>query len=137
MKIMFMGTPDFAAASLDALVSGGYDVASVVTQPDKKKGRGHKMSHTPVYEYAKAHEIEIFQPENLKKENFEEILNLQNPDIIVVAAYGKILDRRDCIWPDSAGADSEPAEIRLYQRARVTFAEIPRCRAHSKVHYRR
>ncbi len=91
MKIMFMGTPDFSVYSLKLMIDEGYDVTSVVTQPDKKKGRGHKMAHPPVYDYAFEKGIKIFQPENLKKENFEEILTSQNPDIIVVAAYGKIL----------------------------------------------
>lgn len=120
---MFMGTPDFAAASLDALVSDGYDVTSVVTQPDKKKGRGHKMSHTPVYEYAKAHEIEIFQPENLKKENFEEILNSQNPDIIVVAAYGKILPEYVLNYPEYGCINVHASLLPKYRGA----APIQRC----------
>ena len=73
MRVMFMGTPDFSVYSLKLLVEEGYNVTSVVTQPDKKKGRGHKMAHPPVFDYAFENGIEIFQPENLKKENFEEI----------------------------------------------------------------
>ncbi len=91
MKIMFMGTPDFAVVSMKCLIESGYDVTSVVTQPDKPKGRGHKMTHPPVYDYAAEKNITVYQPENLKNENFEEILNSENPDLIVVVAYGKIL----------------------------------------------
>lgn len=91
MNIMFMGTPDFAVVSLKSLIENGYNVTSVITQPDKPKGRGHKMTHPPVYDYAFEKGINIYQPENMKKENFEDILNSENPDLIVVVAYGKIL----------------------------------------------
>ncbi len=91
MNIMFMGTPDFAIASLEALYEAGHNVVCVVTQPDKPKGRGHKMAHPPVYDCAASHGTPIYQPQNLKKENFEHILNNANPDLIAVVAYGKIL----------------------------------------------
>jgi len=91
MRIMFMGTPEFANYSLDALVEEGYDVCAVVTQPDKPRGRGHNMAHPDVYLKAEEYNIPIYQPENLKRENFEDILTSVNPDIIVVTAYGKIL----------------------------------------------
>lgn len=91
MRIMFMGTPEFANYSLDALIEEGYDVCAVVTQPDKPRGRGHAMSHPDVYIRAEEYNIPIYQPENLKKETFEDILTSVNPDIIVVTAYGKIL----------------------------------------------
>ncbi len=91
MNIMFMGTPDFAVVSLKYLLDNGFNVTSVVTQPDKPKGRGHKMTHPPVYDYAAENDITIYQPENMKKESFEDILNSENPDLIVVVAYGKIL----------------------------------------------
>lgn len=91
MKIMFMGTPDFAIPSLEALYSAGHDVTCVVTQPDKPKGRGHKMAHPPVYDCAEKHGTRIYQPESLKKEFFEEILLSEAPELIAVVAYGKIL----------------------------------------------
>lgn len=91
MNIMFMGTPDFAIPSLEALYNAGHNVVCVVTQPDKPKGRGHKMAHPPVYECAQSHGTPIYQPQNLKKENFEHILIDSNPDLIAVVAYGKIL----------------------------------------------
>lgn len=99
MRILFMGTPDFAVQSLQALFSAGYDVTAVVTQPDKPKGRGHKLAHPPVYEAAQVHACKIYQPDKLKREFFEPILETENPDLIVVAAYGKILPRYVLEYP--------------------------------------
>ena len=92
MKIMFMGTPEFACVSLKELVNRGYDVASVVTTEDKPRGRGHKMTPPDVYRAAEELGIKnIYQPLNLKKENFEQILLSEKPDLIAVVAYGKLL----------------------------------------------
>lgn len=92
MNIMFMGTPEFACVSLRKLVESGYNVTSVVTTEDKPRGRGHKMTHPDVYLEAEKLNIKnIYQPLNLKKENFEDILKAENPDAIVVVAYGKLL----------------------------------------------
>ena len=92
MNIMFMGTPQFACVSLRTLVKKGYNVTSVVTTEDKPRGRGHKMAHPDVYNEAQSLGIEnIYQPVNLKRENFEEILMSENPDLIAVVAYGKLL----------------------------------------------
>ncbi len=91
MKIMFMGTPDFAVSSLEALIGAGHEVASVITMPDKPKGRGHKMMHTPVFEAAEKYNIPVLTPENLKRDTFEAYLCEISPDVIVVVAYGKIL----------------------------------------------
>ncbi len=92
MKIMFMGTPEFAVPSLLALYNEkDFEVCAVVTNPDRPKGRGHKMVHSPVYETASEHNTPIYQPQNLKKENFEKILNEVNPDMIAVVAFGMLL----------------------------------------------
>ena len=99
MNIIFMGTPDFAVESLEALYEAGHNICAVVTMPDKPKGRGHKLAHTPVYEAAQIHGAVIYTPENLKKENFEHILNEHNPDVIVVVAYGKILPEYVLSYP--------------------------------------
>ena len=99
MKIMFMGTPEFANYSLMAMKDEGYDVCAVVTQPDKPKGRGHNMAHPAVYDMAESYNIPIYQPVNLKKETFEDILVSVNPDIIVVTAYGKILPEYVLSYP--------------------------------------
>ncbi len=94
MKILFMGTPDFAEESLRSLVEANYDVIGVVTNPDKPKGRGMKMLASSVKEYAQNKGLKIYQPEKIRKniEFIEEIKNL-NPDVICVVAYGKILPK--------------------------------------------
>lgn len=92
MNIVFMGTPDFAKESLQALVEAGHNIKLVITNPDKPKGRGMKFQYTPVKEYALQVGLEIEQP--LKIRNNEEIVNKikeKNPDIICVVAYGKII----------------------------------------------
>ena len=91
MKILFMGTPDFAAESLNAMIRAKVDVAAVISQPDKPKGRGHKLMPTDVKVAAQAAGIEVYQPESLKNEAILPLLREINPELIVVAAYGKIL----------------------------------------------
>lgn len=91
MKILFMGTPDFAAASLYALENANCNVVGVVSQPDKPKGRGHKLVPTEVKAAAQEFNIPVFQPETLKNGELKPILDELQPDVIVVAAYGKLL----------------------------------------------
>lgn len=91
MKILFMGTPDFAVGCLKALCEGGFDVAAAVSQPDRPRGRGHKLQPTPVHAYADEAGIEVYQPEKIKNGEMQEILDKIKPDVIVVVAYGKIL----------------------------------------------
>lgn len=93
MRIVFMGTPEFAVPSLDMLVKEGYDVAAVVTQPDKPKGRGRKLSAPPVKEYALEKGIEVLQPLKIKTAEFEAQLRELAPNLLVTAAYGKILSK--------------------------------------------
>ena len=95
MKILFMGTPDFARESLKALIENGYSVDAVVTNPDRPKGRGMKMTMSEVKEYAIQSGIDkIFQPEKVRKnEEFINEIKAINPDLIVVVAYGKILPK--------------------------------------------
>ncbi len=91
MKIVFMGTPDFAVPSLDILVKSGYEVAAVVTQPDKPKGRGNKLTPPPVKEYALNNNIPVLQPEKVKTGTFAQQLREIAPDLLVTVAYGRIL----------------------------------------------
>lgn len=93
MKIVFMGTPEFAVPSLEMLVNEGYEIAAVVTQPDKPKGRGNKMSAPPVKEYALENNIEVLQPDRVKTPEFVECIRALQPDLLVTAAYGKILSK--------------------------------------------
>lgn len=91
MRILFMGTPEFALFSLRALVEAGMNVVGVVTQPDQPKGRGYVLTPPPVKIFAQEHGIPVYQPERLKNGAFDETLAKINPDLIVVTAYGKIL----------------------------------------------
>ena len=91
MKIVFMGTPEFAIPSLDMLISEGYDVAAVVTQPDKPKGRGNRLAAPPVKEYAVRKGIAVLQPSKVKTPEFIDAIRGIGPDILITAAYGKIL----------------------------------------------
>lgn len=91
MRIVFMGTPDFAAASLKKLVDESYDIVGVFTQPDKPRGRGMSLSFSPVKELAVSCELPVFQPEKMRDGTAYEILKELHPDIIVVVAYGRIL----------------------------------------------
>lgn len=94
MRIVFMGTPDFAKESLEAVYNAGHKIALVITSPDKPKGRGMKLTETPVKEYALSKNIQVEQPTNVKENN--EILKKikqAEPDVLCVVAYGKILPK--------------------------------------------
>ena len=91
MRILFMGTPDFAVASLRRLVEDGRDVCGVFTQPDKPRNRGHKMAFSPVKEYAITQNIPVYQPLKMRDGEALSIVQSLAPELIVVAAYGKIL----------------------------------------------
>ena len=94
MKIVFMGTPDFAVQPLKALIENGHEIALVVTKEDKPKGRGYEMSFTPVKEEALANGIEIFQPSTLNTKEVYEKLKSIDAELYVVVAYGKILPQK-------------------------------------------
>lgn len=91
MKIVFMGTPDFAIPTLEALIERGHTVAGVVTQPDKPQGRHMTLTPPPVKKRAIELGLQVYQPETLKNEAFKETLGELAPELIVVVAYGKIL----------------------------------------------
>ena len=99
MKILFMGTPDFAVFSLDALVGAGEEIVGVVTQPDKPKGRGYALTPPPVKVYATDKGIPVYQPNTLRDEAFAELLESLAPELIVVVAYGKILPANVLDYP--------------------------------------
>ena len=91
MRVVFMGTPDFAAESLKKLIKEGYDVVGVFTQPDKPKGRGMNLSFSPVKEVAVEAGIPVFQPEKMRDGPALEMLTSLKPDVAAVVAYGRIL----------------------------------------------
>lgn len=93
MKIVFMGTPDFAVPCLESIIEAGYEVVGVFTQPDKPKGRGYALAPPPVKVAALNHNISVFQPKTLKDGEALKILKELAPDCIVVVAYGKILPK--------------------------------------------
>lgn len=91
MRIVFMGTPDFAEASLKKLIDENFNVVGVFTQPDKPKGRGMELSFSPVKELALAHGLPVFQPVKMRDGTALEQIKALAPDILVVVAYGRIL----------------------------------------------
>lgn len=94
MRIVFMGTPDFAVGSLQALCeSGKHEILAVVTQPDRPKGRGNKLLQTPVKEYALEQGLTVYQPQKVKTLEFVELLHELQPELIVVAAFGQFLSK--------------------------------------------
>lgn len=93
MKIIFMGTPDFAVGTLEALVEAGHEVVLAVTQPDKPKGRGGKMQYTPVKEAALKHGIPVFQPKKVREAECVEELRKYEADVMVVVAFGQLLPK--------------------------------------------
>ena len=106
MKTVFMGTPDFAVPPLKALVEAGYEVAAVVTQPDKPKGRGKTLMPTPVKEEALMHEIPVYQPKRGNQSGYH---------------------YRSCIWPDHSKGNSGTSEVWMHQYPCFAASEIQRC----------
>ena len=94
MRVVFMGTPDIAATCLKKLLSDGFDVVGVFTQPARPKGRGMKMVYSPVKEVALAAGLPVYQPENFRTDEPVEQLKALQPDIVAVVAYGRILPQR-------------------------------------------
>ena len=99
MKIIFMGTPDFAEATVEALAEAGHDIILCVTQPDRPKGRGGKMVASSVKEWALLHQVPVFQPQRIRKEEAISEIKKYEVDLIVVAAFGQILPKEILEFP--------------------------------------
>ncbi len=99
MKVVFMGTPDYAVGALEAIIAAGHDVTAVVTQPDKPRGRGKEVQMTPVKKCALHHKIEVFQPIKIKTQEAIEELRKFEADVFVVAAFGQILSEEILTMP--------------------------------------
>jgi len=93
LRVIFMGTPDFAVPCLDMLVANQYNVVAVVTQPDRPKGRGQKLAQSPVKQAAVAYGLPVLQPNKVKELDFQTTLSLLRPDIIIVVAFGQLLPK--------------------------------------------
>ena len=117
MKIVYMGTPDFAVPPLAALVQNGYEVTAVVTQPDKPKGRGKTLLPTPVKEEAMKHDIPVYQPLKVREPEFVETLKKLEPDMIIVSRF----------WTDHSKDDPGYAKVWMSEYSCITSAEIQRC----------
>lgn len=118
MRVVFMGTPSFAVGTLKALLEAGHDVAAVVTQPDKPKGRGKELLMTPVKAEAVKHDIPVFQPERVRKnEEFLEELKKLAPDVIVVVAFGQLLPVSVLILPKYGCVNVHASLLPMYRGA--------------------
>lgn len=93
MRVIFMGTPDFATGTLEEIVLAGHEVVGVVTQPDKPKGRGKNLMPTPVKEVAMKYNLPVYQPKKVREPEFVEVLRGLKPDVMVVAAFGQIISK--------------------------------------------
>ena len=94
MKVLFMGTPDFAVSTLKSIIEAGHELIGVVTQPDKVRGRGSKVSYSPVKEAALEYNLKVYQPVKVRDEEFIQMVDDMQPEVIVVAAFGQILPKR-------------------------------------------
>ena len=122
-NVVFMGTPVFAVASLEALLKAGqYHIQAVVTQPDRPKGRGQKLAETPVKAFALQHGLPVFQPLKVKEPDFVRQLKEWNPDFIVVAAFGQLLPQ-------------EILDIPFYGCINVHASLLPRYRGAAPIQY--
>lgn len=117
MNIVFMGTPDFAVPCLQAVIDAGHNVTRVYTQPDKPKGRGHKLMPPPVKELAIKYDIPVFQPTSLKKKEEIETFKDDNIDLCIVVAYGKILPKEILDAPKLGCINVHGSLLPLYRGA--------------------
>ncbi len=112
-----MGTPDFAVPCMERLIADGHEIVGAVTQPDKPKGRGHKLMPPPVKELAITHGIEVFQPQTLKNEGFLPELTRLDPELIVVVAYGKFLPNYMLNYPQKGCINVHASLLPKYRGA--------------------
>ncbi len=117
MRIVFMGTPDIAAACLSKLIDAGRDVVGVITGEDKARGRGNVLTPTPVKSLANQNSIPVYTPKTLRDEEFLEILSSLAPDIIVVVAYGKILPASVLFYPKHGSINVHVSLLPKYRGA--------------------
>lgn len=117
MRILFMGTPDFAAANLKAIYESGEEIVGVVTTPDKPRGRGMVLTPSPVKAYALEKNLNVYQPLTLKDGAFLDTLNELKPELIIVVAYGKILPSYVLDYPKYACINAHASILPRYRGA--------------------
>lgn len=118
MRIVFMGTPDFAMESLKAIYEAGHDIVGVVTNPDRAKGRGMKLTESPVKEYAKSKNLKIYQPEKIRNnEDFINQIKELKPNLMCVVAYGKILPKEILDIPEKGAINVHASLLPKYRGA--------------------
>ena len=125
MKVLFVGTPDFALESLKAIIEAGHEIVGVVTAPDKPKGRGMKMAMSDVKIYACDKKIPVFQPEKIRK-NLEFIENIKalNADIACVVVYGKILPKSFLDLFEYGCVNVHPSLLPKYRGSKIGRAHV-------------
>lgn len=134
MRIVFMGTPDFAVGSLQALCeSGKHEILAVVTQPDRPKGRGNKLLQTPVKEYALEQGLTVYQPQKVKTPEFVELLHELQPELIVVAAFGQFLSKEILELPKYGCINVHASLLPKYRGAAPIQYAIIKCEKESGV----
>lgn len=124
MKVVYMGTPDFAVGALESIIKAGHEVVLVVTQPDKPKGRGKEMQMTPVKKCAVEHNIPVFQPVKIKDAEAVEYLKTFEADIFVVAAFGQILSSEILHMPKYGCVNIHASLLPMYRGAAPIQAVI-------------
>ena len=117
MRVVFMGTPDFSVGALESLIEAGHQVAAVVTQPDKPKGRGKELQMTPVKTCAQKHGIPVFQPAKIREPEAVETLRGYQADIFVVAAFGQILTEEILEMPQYGSVNIHASLLPKYRGA--------------------
>lgn len=122
MRVLFMGTPDFAASILKKLIITGHEIIAVVTQPDKEKGRGKELSAPPVKELALEYKLPVYQPVKVRNPEFVQLVRTMNPEAIIVAAFGQLLPK-------------ELLDIPPYGCINVHASLLPKYRGSSPIQY--
>ena len=114
-KLIFMGTPDFAVPSLNALLNRGYDIRAVITQPDRPKGRGKKIAASSVKQLAVEKGIDLFQPARISDDHFLNLIRNKEPDLIIVVAFGRMLGRAFLAIPEWGTINIHASLLPLYR----------------------
>ncbi len=117
MRVLFMGTSEFAIPALEALIAQNHEIIGVITQPDRPSGRGKKLKPTPVKQIARAHNLQVYQPEKVRETKFVETLKRLSPDVIIVAAFGQLLPQKVLDIPPCGVINLHPSLLPKYRGA--------------------